>query len=225
MSPAIASRKIYVIGEAERMVLRDGAEEAAGAFLKLLEEPPARGNIILTTSEPGALIPTIRSRLVAVRVPALGATDTDAVLAEPAMRQAIAAASGPSSAAEQRRLAGGAPGLLLGGAEWADALARARRVLDAALKRDRRAQMRTALMQGSYRSRGAYSTALDALTTLLHERVRAAAERGGGGDARGATAAARALDVVERAKERATGNVNPQLITSELLRQLEGLLA
>jgi hypothetical protein len=30
---------------------------------------------------------------------------------------------------------------------------------------------------------------------------------------------------VELAKERATGNVNPQLITSELLRQLEAHLA
>jgi uncharacterized protein (DUF2336 family) len=63
---------------------------------------------------------------------------------------------------------------------------------------------------------------LDALSTLLHERVRASAERG---NAHGATSAARALDAVERAKERATGNVNPQLITGELLRKLEGLLA
>jgi hypothetical protein len=44
------------------------------------------------------------------------------------------------------------------------------------------------------------------------------------GNARGARGAARALDVVEEAKERATGNVNPQLITSELLRRLEELL-
>jgi hypothetical protein len=41
---------------------------------------------------------------------------------------------------------------------------------------------------------------------------------------RAAREAARALDVVEEAKERATGNVNPQLITSALLRQLEALL-
>jgi DNA polymerase-3 subunit delta' len=221
MAPALAARKIYVIGEAERMVLRDGAEESAGAFLKLLEEPPARANIILTSSEPGALIPTIRSRLVAVRVPALGTADVDAVLAEPAMREAIAAAGGPTNAAEQRRLAGGAPGLLLGGSQWAEALTRARRMLDAASTRDRKEQMKTALMQGSARARGAFSTALDALTTLLHERVRAATLRG---NAHGATSAARALDVVDRAKERATGNVNPQLITSELLRKLDGLL-
>jgi DNA polymerase-3 subunit delta' len=222
MAPALAARKIYILGEAERMVLRDGAEEAAGAFLKLLEEPPGRANIILTSSEPGALIPTIRSRLVAVRVPAMGAGDVEAVLAEPAMREAIVAAGGPKNPTEQLRLAGGAPGALLSGAEWGDALARARRMLDAASNRDRREQMKTSLMQGSNRARGAFSTSLDALTTLLHERVRAAAERGNAPDA---SSAARALDCVEQAKERATGNVNPQLITSELLRQLESHLA
>jgi DNA polymerase-3 subunit delta' len=222
MAPALASRKVYLLGEAERMVLRDGAEEAAGAFLKLLEEPPTRATLILTTSEPGALIPTIRSRLVAIRVPALGAADAEAVLSEPAMRDALAAAGAPKSMAEQLRLAGGAPGALLAGAEWGDALARARRMLDAAAKRDRREQAKTALMQGSSKARGAFSTSLDALTTLLHDRARSAVE---GGDTRAACGAARALDCVELAKERATGNVNPQLITSDLLRQLESYLA
>ena len=220
MAPALAERKIYVLGEAERMVLRDGAEEAAGAFLKLLEEPPARATLILTTSEPGALIPTIRSRLLAIRVPALGAAEAEAVLEEPAMRDALVAAGAPKALAEQVRMAGGAPGALLGSAEWGDALARARRFLDAA-GRDRREHARIALIQGSSRARGAFSTSLDALTTLLHERLRADAQRG---DSRRATGAARALDCVEVAKERATGNVNPQLITSELLRHLESHL-
>ena len=220
LSPALAARKIYILGEAERMVLRDGAEEAAGAFLKLLEEPPSRANIILTTSEPGALIPTIRSRLAAIRVPALGAADTDAVLGEPAMQQAIAAAGGPKRLEEQRRIAGGAPGALVSGGEWADALSRANRMLAAATGGDRREQMRTSLLQGSNRARGAFSTALDALTTLLHDRVRRAAQDD---DAVAARAAARALDAVEMAKERTTGNVNPQLITSELLRQLQSV--
>ena len=222
MAPALAARKIYVLGEAERMVLRDGAEEAAGAFLKLLEEPPTRATIVLTSSEPGALIPTIRSRLVAVRVPALGAADVEAVLAEPAMRDAALAAGAPDKLGEQVRLAGGAPGSLLSGAEWGDALARARRMLDAASGSDRREQARTAIMQGSSKARGAFSTSLDALTTLLHERVRMAAARG---NDRGASAAARAMDAVEEAKERAARNANPQLVTSELLRQLQSHLA
>jgi DNA polymerase III subunit delta' len=221
-APALAARKVYVVGEAERMVLREGAEESAGAFLKLLEEPPARATVILTSSEPGALLPTIRSRVVAVRVAAMGAADVDAVLSEPAMQAAVKAAGGPARLEEQRRVANGAPGVLLAEAEWADAVARARRMLDAATNRDRREQARTALTQGSSKARGAFTTALDALTTLLHERVRASADRG---NDRGASRAARAMDAVETAKERATGNVNPQLITSELLRELEELLA
>ena len=222
MAPAMAQRKIYILGEAERMVVREDAEEAAGAFLKLLEEPPPRTHIVLTTSEPGALIPTIRSRLVAIRVPTLGASDVDAVLAEPSMQEAVREAGGPANLPEQRRLAAGAPGSLLAGAEWAEALERAGRILDAAGSADRREQMKTALLQGSSKARGAFSTALDALTSLLHDRVRSATERG---SLQTAAATARALDCVEQAKERAAGNVSPQLIVSELIRQLQGTLA
>ena len=222
MAPALAARRVYVLGDAERMVMRDGAEESAGAFLKLLEEPPARANIILTSSDPGALISTIRSRLVAVRVAPLATADVDAVLAEPAMQLAIRAAGGPASLDEQRRIAAGAPGQLLAEAEWGDAMARARRMLDAATSGDRQEQARTALAQGSSKARGAFTTALDALTSLLHEHVRASALRG---NARGARGAARAMGYVERAKEQATGNGNPQLVTSELMRQLEECLA
>jgi DNA polymerase-3 subunit delta' len=222
MAPALAERKIYILGEAERMVMREGSEDAAGAFLKLLEEPPARATVVLTTSEPGALIPTIRSRVVAVRVTALGAADVDAVLSEPAMHAAVKEAGGPSTLDEQRRVANGAPGILLAEAEWADAVTRARRMLDAASNRDRREQARTSLTQGSNKARGAFSTALEALTSLLHERVRASSDRG---NARDAVGAARAMDAVELAKERATGNVNPSLIASELMRDIEGLLS
>jgi DNA polymerase-3 subunit delta' len=94
-------------------------------------------------------------------------------------------------------------------------------MLDAAVAGDRREQIRAALAQGGARARGAFSTSLDALTTLLHERARAAAERG---NREGARTAAGAIDAIEEAKELASGNVNPQLITSELLRQLEGVL-
>jgi DNA polymerase-3 subunit delta' len=210
-----------VLGDADRLVVREDSEFAAGAFLKLLEEPPTRTTIILTSSEPGALIPTIRSRVVAIRMPPLGAEASDAVLAEPAMRETLTAAGVPSRPEDRRRLAAGAPGSLLGRAEWADAMARAQRMLDAAEKRDRRAQMRVALGQGVAKARGAFSTSLDALSALLHERARAALQHGNTG---GARAASQALDLVERAKERASGNVNPQLITSDLLRRLEDQL-
>ena len=221
LAPALGARKVYVLGDADRLVVREDSEFAAGAFLKLLEEPPARATIVLTSSEPGALIPTIRSRVVALRVPRLSPDAVDAVLEEPAMRDALASAGVPQRLDEQRRLANGAPGALLARGEWADALTRARSMLDAAVAGDRREQMRQALVQGGAKARGAFSTSLDALTTLIHERARAAVDRG---NSHGARVAARALDAVEDAKERATGNVNPQLITSELLRRLEAVL-
>jgi DNA polymerase-3 subunit delta' len=218
LAPALGARKVFVLGDADRLVVREDSEFAAGAFLKLLEEPSRHTTIILTSSEPGALIPTIRSRVIAIRVPPLAPDAVDAVLSEPAMRDALADAGVPARLDEQRRLAGGAPGSLLARAEWADATTRARRMLDAATNRDRREQMRVSLAQGAARARGSFSTSLDALTTLLHERARTAVERGHPGTARAAT---RALDLVERAKEHAAGNVNPQLITSALLRHLE----
>lgn len=221
LRPALGARSVYVLGDADRLVVREDSEFAAGAFLKLLEEPPPRATMVLTTSEPGALIPTIRSRVVALRVPPLTPAAVDAVLAEPAMQEALEAAGLPARLDERRKLAAGAPGALLARGEWAEALARARSMLEAASAGDRQEQMRAALVQGGARARGAFSTSLDALTTLLHERSRAAVERG---NASGARVAARAIDLVEDAKERATGNVNPQLITSELLRQLEAVL-
>jgi len=58
-SPAVGRRKLFVVGDADRMISQEGADQAANAFLKLLEEPPADTTLILTSSEPGALLPTI----------------------------------------------------------------------------------------------------------------------------------------------------------------------
>jgi DNA polymerase III subunit delta' len=52
--------------EGWRIVIVDGAEEmnrnAANALLKILEEPPRRGLLLLVSHQPGRLLPTIRSR-------------------------------------------------------------------------------------------------------------------------------------------------------------------
>ena len=82
-TPSLARRKVFVVGDAERMVPQLANPEAANAFLKLLEEPPADTTIILTSSEPGALLPTIRSRVVSVRVPPLSEAAVRAFLARP----------------------------------------------------------------------------------------------------------------------------------------------
>src|SRR2546429_1033050 len=68
LTPALARRKVFVIGEAERLVPQTGAEAAANALLKALEETPAEPVVVLTTAAPDGLLPTILSRIVRVRV-------------------------------------------------------------------------------------------------------------------------------------------------------------
>jgi len=53
---------------------------AANALLKFLEEPPGRVVAILTTSSPGRLLPTIRSRLLDVRFPPLAKEQVGEIL-------------------------------------------------------------------------------------------------------------------------------------------------
>lgn len=55
--PREGRQRFFIIDEAER--LRD---EAANSLLKTLEEPPATSTIVLITSQPDSLLPTIRSR-------------------------------------------------------------------------------------------------------------------------------------------------------------------
>jgi DNA polymerase-3 subunit delta' len=219
LSPALARRKVFVVGDAERMVSQEGAEQAANAFLKLLEEPLADTTLILTSSEPGALLPTVRSRVVAIRVPPLAEAGVRQFLADPAAAAALADSGAPSGIEERVRLAQGAHGALLAASGLHDALTQASRLLAAATRGDAADGLRLAFGQGSSRARGGFSQMLDALTVLLHERVKESTARG---DPQ-AAGAARAIEAVERAKAMATGNVNPQLLTTALLRQLGAL--
>ena len=57
LAPA-GNGKLLIIENADRM-----QEEARNSLLKLLEEPPARLTLVLTTSRPGSLLPTMLSRL------------------------------------------------------------------------------------------------------------------------------------------------------------------
>ena len=67
-TPERGSRKVAVIRDADRMM-----PQAANAFLKTLEEPPAGSLLLLTTSLPEALLETIRSRCISVSLRSEGA--------------------------------------------------------------------------------------------------------------------------------------------------------
>jgi len=217
ISPAIAKRKVFVIGDAERMVSQEGSDEAANAFLKLLEEPPADTAIVLTSSEPGALLPTVRSRVIAVRMASLPDATVGEFLSNPAVKAQLQPETEKTSVAELIDIAGGAPGRLLAGATLRQATTQAQRILDAATSADAATGYRVALTQGVAGARGSFTDALEVLESLLHERVRQAVDSG---NELLASGAAKALQSVERAKEQAERNVNPQLLTTALIREL-----
>lgn len=64
VSPAVAPRKVAILHEVDRM-----NTAAANVFLKTLEEPPANTTLLLLTTRPYALLPTIRSRVLQFRFP------------------------------------------------------------------------------------------------------------------------------------------------------------
>ncbi|MBW2263182.1 MAG: DNA polymerase III subunit delta' [Deltaproteobacteria bacterium] len=95
--PSEGKAKVIIVRNADRVT-----EEAANAFLKLLEEPPARTHFFLVTARPHRLLPTITSRSVPVRFSPLDPADMMTILGgllpdePPEQIESIAAMSGGS---------------------------------------------------------------------------------------------------------------------------------
>jgi len=67
VSGSISPHKVAILYECDRMNLA-----AANIFLKTLEEPPANTTLLLLTTQPYALLPTVRSRVLHFRFPVSG---------------------------------------------------------------------------------------------------------------------------------------------------------
>lgn len=80
--PTMAPVQVFIIGDAEFMVPQESSPAAANALLKLLEEPPDGTRFVLTSSEPGRLLPTIRSRTVPLHLTALPQEEVERFLTE-----------------------------------------------------------------------------------------------------------------------------------------------
>lgn len=96
--PSDARQKVYIFTDSAFM------KEAANSLLKVLEEPPEFATLILLTENPGELLPTIRSRCIALQIAPLSAADLERDLA--ARRPDLA----PPARALVARLAAGAVG-------------------------------------------------------------------------------------------------------------------
>lgn len=238
MRPSTASGPVFIVGEAELLVPQEASQEAANALLKLLEEPPGGARFILTSSEPGALLPTIRSRTVPLH---LGRLSDDQV-AELLTREGGTDAKTARWAAA---LAHGAPGRALGflsdDGEPGPLEVLRRRALELVTIAADPDPSRAHAFALRFPPAGARKL-LD-LFAFVEEWLRDL-----GAVAVGSTAhvmnrdsmkrleqlAARpglvpegvpeAFDAVARARELARGNVNPQLVVSGLVRELRGAL-
>jgi DNA polymerase III subunit delta' len=77
LKPTEAAYKVVIIVSADRL-----NTAAANAFLKTLEEPPARSILILLTTEPQRILETIQSRCLRLKFPGDGVVQTDPVKME-----------------------------------------------------------------------------------------------------------------------------------------------
>jgi DNA polymerase-3 subunit delta' len=205
------------------MVPQEGSDQAANAFLKLLEEPPGNTSIILTSGEPGALLPTIRSRLVSFRMSGITETEMREFLRHPLVLQHGADAVRnleKESDAMAALLREGAPGLLFAAAASRDAFQTARAFLADVTTGRTSANIKAAFALGASGARGGFSDFLDALTQVVHARVRQAVAEN---NHDGARAGAAAIAAIEDAKQLASGNVSPQLLGMKLARSLSGV--
>jgi DNA polymerase-3 subunit delta' len=235
--PALSARRVFIVADAEELVAQDASPEAANALLKILEEPPAFSWFVLTSSEPGRVPATVRSRATSLFVPPLRDPEVVAFLVEHLdVKKEVAAGAA--------HLAQGSIGRALGfvpmGDEPTGPLERIRRDAEALLTAalSPRAGDRFARALG-YPPAGARG--LGELFTFVESGLRDLAAAAAGVRTRSLTRPdprepepeAPAVDprriagatcFVEEARKRAASNVNPQLLVNQLLADLHGHL-
>jgi len=202
LTPAMGTRKVFIVGDAERLIPQLGTEVAANALLKALEEPPADSVIILTAADPNALLPTVLSRVVLVRVARIADSDVTA------FAQQTLGISSKAELAQRVTAAEGCIGKLFatapvrpgqsGGADLAG------RFLDA--------PWGFALGQVPFQARGGFTDMLDSLASRLRSEARSGGDTG---------KLVEAIACVLDARELAQGNVNPQLLAAVLAEDLQ----
>lgn len=237
--PSMGARQVFIIARAEELVPQESSPEAANALLKLLEEPPADTFFILTSGEPGRLLPTIRSRTLPVYVPGLSTRDVAAFVE-------TRTDASPEDALRAARLSHGAIGIALGyladGSEPGplETVRRdAYRIMRAGLSPKAGLAFAPALgfpVSGS-RGLGDLFTALEGWLRDLGAAAAGVSDAIVNDDARAPlleavrdgrvqpSQAARAMRAVDDARILAAGNVNPQLIVAGLIRDLQRCLA
>ncbi|MCU0482666.1 MAG: hypothetical protein MUC54_00075 [Chloroflexi bacterium] len=107
--PVEGRGRVAIVEAAQRL-----NEDAQNALLKTLEEPPSGAVVILCADEADRLLPTVRSRVAALRLGPVSTRAIEDLLAEHGIEPPLAARLG--------RLAGGRPGLAIAYAKQPEAV-------------------------------------------------------------------------------------------------------
>jgi DNA polymerase-3 subunit delta' len=215
-------RRVFIIGEADRLVPQESSPDAANALLKLLEEPPEGMQFILTTVDAGLLLPTVRSRATTVRLGRVSDEEVRSFL-ETHLRPT------PSAAELDRRVASaeGSIGCALAGGDDSGRAQRAAEQLLEAVLAGAGPTMEQALRQPPWSARGEFTAMLDALAETLAEAARGTVGRKPRRPVpealmryRDPAPLLKAIEHVADAREAAWGNVNPQLLLAVLGEEL-----
>ncbi len=206
--------RVFIIGGADRLVPQESSPAAANALLKLLEEPPQRSLFVLTATEPGLVLPTIRSRSMPIRLGRVSDQEVRGFLAtvkpELATDETVATANGSIGAA-------------VGGGELqAKAQAAASEFLSAVAAGPSQAAERV-MRQNPWAARGEFTALLDALADRLARQAKRAITGGARVTPGSPSGALAGVERVLVARERAQGNVNPQLLLAVLADELVAL--
>jgi DNA polymerase-3 subunit delta' len=207
LTPVMGPRKVFIVGDADRLVPQTGAEAAANALLKALEEPPADTVFLLTTAEPDALLPTILSRVARARVARLDGTVVTAFAQRELGLSADQTLSQTVSAAD------GCIGRLLAVRQGLEGDERAVQFL-LAVRHGTATRLGFALAQHPFQARGAFTEMLDDLLVRLRSEARTGKDVG---------KVVSSIAQVLNARELAQGNVNPQLVAAVLGEDLGSL--
>jgi DNA polymerase-3 subunit delta' len=158
--PFEGNARVFIVEEANRL-----NEASSNALLKTLEEPPRTSHLILITSRPAQLLPTIRSRCQVVRFAPLAPKEIEAHLIE----------GGQVSQTDARLLATVARGSI--GRALSTDLESYRQQREAmmdvmnalALTNDRARLLRASEEMNDAKRKDEYEPRLDVLATLIHD--------------------------------------------------------
>jgi len=158
--PFEGAARVFLVDDAEKL-----NDSSANALLKVLEEPPHTSHLVLTTSRPAQLLPTIRSRCQTIRFSPLAAEEIENYLTQ----NKLAAAH---DARIRARVARGSLGRAL--SQDADKFTSQReamlKVLKALPSDDERIQLlRSAEELNEARYKDEYEARLDILETLIRD--------------------------------------------------------